>query len=550
MESSKIARLEAEIEKLRKEVARQRQRLENDYQTIIGLSSGYDVLHLLNLETERYIPYFVENIVQDVSDADYLDYFDFPSAHRAYMEACCHPDYLEKMLKYSDYSLIKKVLRGKKRHHERIQIKNSDGSYSWVDWVLIKSEPIDKEAVNIAIAFIGVDDEVKAEMDRMNAIEAARLSEEAQKERYNFLVNVSHELRTPLTLVIGPLRRVLRKDPITDSTRGIIERVCQQADRMTTLLNTVLTTNKIEEGADRAHPEPVIFNDWVRKSADEFRDEAANHDIRINVFTDPSIAAVPIDEHLCKIVFANLMINAIRYTFSNTSIDVSTAWTESKDAVRVSVRDYGSGIGDIDVSKLFERYYRATEEETGFGIGLSYSKAIIDAHKGRIGAFNNPGGSGATFWFELPADYESRIQTAVAAAPVEAPVFQEPKKLADKVLLYVEDDYDLRSYVKNEVEDVCAKVLTACNGMKALDVLASNQVDIVLTDVMMPELDGIKLCHILKTSEKFRDIPVIMLSAKADETSKARGYDVKADYYLDKPFVLEQLLDILEKKIK
>lgn len=537
------------IAQLRDTISKQRVRLENDYKSIRALAGGYSELHLFNLDTQEYIPYFVESEDSGSLHPLMAEYPDFYSAHRAYVERYCHPDYKDRLLQYSDKDFIRESLQGKKRRMERVLIMKN-GEYNWFEFVLINFGTSVNEVSQVAAGYIDVHDTVVKEKQRTIALENARQAKEAEEERYNFLVNVAHELRTPLTLIIGPLRRVIRNGEVPQATIDVLGRVCGQADRMTSLLNTVLTTNKIEQGAEAAHPVPVNFNEWVTASSDEFRDEALNHNIEIAVVTDPSIGSVNMDEHLCKIVFSNLMMNAMRYTFHDTRVEVSTSWNEAKDAVRVSVRDYGAGIGDIDVSKLFERYYRATEEKTGFGIGLSYSKTIVDAHGGKIGAFNNQDGTGATFWFELPADYGDRVQLEPQK---EEDVPETGKRqisgLKDVTLLYVEDDYDLRDFVQIEMEDYCGKVLVASNGKKALDVLAKEDVDIILTDVMMPEIDGLELCQIVKGTPEYRHIPVIMLSARADVESIQRGIDAQANFYLDKPFDMDQLIEVLEQTI-
>ena len=374
---------------------------------------------------------------------------------------------------------------------------------------------------------------------------------ESGEERYNFLINVSHELRTPLTLILGPLKRILADPELKDQHKSSIKKVCQQADRMATLLNTVLTTNKIQNGATEVHPRPVPVNDWLMRCADEFSDEATGRDMSIVNKTDPQAGCVMMDPDLCRIVFSNIMSNALRHNNPGHPITVWSSATISPGYVRIGIRDHGTGIGSVDVSKLFERYYRETEDRTGFGIGLSYAKTIIDAHDGRIGAFNNDKDPGATFWFELPAagqpetddgdtpEYVSKLTRSIMA-----------KALKDKTVLFVDDNADLRDYVREEMTGICGKLLLAYNGADALRVLVDHEVDAVVADVMMPEIDGITLCDKIKSSPNYRHIPVVLLSARADDESKSRGYKAKADYYLSKPFDIKELVAILEGKTR
>ena len=380
---------------------------------------------------------------------------------------------------------------------------------------------------------------------------AAERAKVADEERYNFLINVSHELRTPLTLILGPLKRIIADSSLQDSHRDSIKKVCRQADRMATLLNTVLTTDKIGNGATQVHPRPVDINEWLERCSDEFSEEANGRDMSIIMKTDPGADSVMMDPDLCRIVFSNIMSNALRHNQPGHHITVWSSADIRPGYVRIGIRDHGSGIGVVDVSKLFERYYRATEEHTGFGIGLSYAKTIIDAHGGKIGAFNNDRDAGATFWFELPAaalpgesmseapDYVSKLTRSILA-----------KDLKDKTILFVDDSKDLRDYVESELGELCKQLLMAYNGAEALRVLVGHEVDVVVTDVMMPEIDGVELCRTIKTSPDYRHIPVIMLSARVDEESKARGYAAKADQYLSKPFDIKDLIAILDNKTR
>lgn len=393
------------------ELARQRQRLERDYQTIQGLSNEYDVLHLLNLDTDEFTPFYIENVSQVDTNFLLASYEGFYSAIRAFVENTVHPDYTEKMLKYADRDNLKEVLRHKSRHVERILVKDFEGEYVWNDFVLIKFDEASAEAVNIAVGFVNVNDEMNAliaERKRLEGIERKveeeRRAKEAESERYNFLINVTHEIRTPLTLIMGPMDRLQNTEQLSERGKRTVSRVRQQATKMNTLLTTVLAANRMEEGAEEVKLVPVAFNDWVLRIVEDFADEAEYREMPIRFDLSPAVGLVNIDERLCNIVLSNFIINSMRYNEPGSHILIGTSLVGDGRTVRLSIKDRGAGIGDIDASKLFERYYRATEDKTGFGIGLFYSKKIVEAHNGGIGAYNNTDGCGATFWFELPVE--------------------------------------------------------------------------------------------------------------------------------------------------
>lgn len=388
-------------------------------------------------------------------------------------------------------------------------------------------------------------------------------------ERNNFLFNVSLELRTPLTLIIGPLRRLLRNKTLTENDARTVKSVCHQANHISDLLDTVLTTNKLQDGNSSVQTQPVSLGRWVRRVVDDFKEEMSGHDMDINVEHDTNVGYVPMDEHLCRIVFSNILSNAMKHNQAGHEINVRSELKEKEGMVRISVSDHGSGVGDINVSSLFDGSRQINEGgNSGFGLGLSYSKKIVEAHNGRMGAYNNKDDQGATFWFELPCNEDSirrkgRSRTAAPAMseepappqsvvstgiPEQKETTRQPQRrdLRKMTVLFVDDDADLRLYVADELGEVCGRTLTAVNGNDALKVLSENDVDLVITDVMMPEMDGLELCQMMKGNSKLEHVKVIMLTARADETSRRRGYQAKADYYLPKPFNIDELVSLMQ----
>ncbi len=375
--------------------------------------------------------------------------------------------------------------------------------------------------------------------------------QEASDERYNFLINVAHELRTPLTLVQGPVKRMLRDKSVTDEQRSSLNRIYQQSLRISDLLNTVLTSSSIEDGATKVSLQPVDVNTWVSNLAEDFREEAAELGMGIVLKLDPTIGAAMMDEGLCAIVFSNIMSNALKHNPSGTNIVVWTNWNRERGMIKVGIRDNGPGIGKTDPSTLFEKYYKATEEHSGFGIGLSYAKVIIDSHGGTISANNNEDDRGATFWFEVPADKDSIKTTEQIIKQIDNRAEKiSNKAMIDKCILYVDDNIDLCEYITEELGPLCRKLITATSGKAAFKVIQSNDVDAVITDIMMPGIDGITLCRTIKSSDHFKHIPVILLSAKADMETMNLGREVQADAFIPKPFEIEELIDAVNGKYR
>lgn len=233
----------------------------------------------------------------------------------------------------------------------------------------------------------------------------AKFTEEKSEgdDRLNFLVNVSHELRTPLTLILGPLGRVIRDIKPEDPLRERLVNVNLQAERIKVLLNTILTADSFKVGDGVMDLEKVEINKWLDGCVSSYRSEAASRGMQIITQYDGGARNVILDANKLQIVFANIMINAIRHNKENEPIKVTSEFRSAEGKVRISVIDKGPGILAANSEEIFRHAYTKTEDKSGFGVGLAYSKTIMDKHYGSIGAFNNADGEGATFWFELPA---------------------------------------------------------------------------------------------------------------------------------------------------
>ena len=371
-----------------------------------------------------------------------------------------------------------------------------------------------------------------------------------EEERYNFLVDVNHELRTPLTLVNGHLKRLKNDTGLDSRTQKSIDKILLQTNKMSSLLNTILTTSKIKEGRAQLDITYVDFNDWLREIAAEFYDEALSHNMKIVLRLDPTIGMVPMDEKLMRIASYNLIANALKHNSAGHHITIWSGWdADNPNMIKVGVKDHGSGIGIINTDKLFDGFYKVTEEETGFGLGLAYSKSLIEAHKGRIGAFNNDGDQGATFWYEIPAgDDTLRSEEKILNAVRNRARKIENKTIQDKTILFVDDDADLRIFIYDELKRFCQNVLLASGADEAMNILHDNEVDAVITDIIMPVKDGFDLCREIKSTPQYFHIPVILLTAKDDEINRSKEFLCKADYFLPKPFEIDSLLAILDFK--
>ena len=372
------------------------------------------------------------------------------------------------------------------------------------------------------------------------------------EDKVRFLINISHELRTPLTLILGPLGRLIRTSDDTSGDRPLLRRIYKQAQRMKELINMVLTLRKMETGTTTLQPQVQDLNRWVGEVVEDFGLEADERGIEIRVEADPRVGERNFDAGKCMIVLSNLLINALKHSPDRSCITVRTQLDEARHCVRISVIDRGCGLKGVDTDRLFTRFYQGDNERTGSGIGLSYAKILVEQHGGRIGAGDNPEG-GAIFYFELPSELPGeRIvcqprnylnELLTAESPVEQPVAEAD--LSQLSLLIVEDDEELVTYLKGEFEPRTRRLFTAHDGVEALAILEREEVDVVVSDVMMPRMDGYELCRQVKSRIDISHIPVVLLTARNDERSQLLGYNNGADAYMAKPFEVEMLAAVV-----
>lgn len=386
------------------------------------------------------------------------------------------------------------------------------------------------------------------------------LKEQEQRmyeEKVRMLINISHELRTPLTLIMAPLKRLLKDADPKDEQTSTLNRIHRQSLRMRDMLNMVLDLRKLEEGNNSLKLESVDFNEWILSGAKDISSEEHSEGIEIVFDTDRNISSVELDKRKCDTVLMNILINAVKHSTAGDTITVKTELVDGM--VRTSVSDQGPGLGDIDETRLFTRFYQSNNEKYGSGIGLSYSKILVELHGGRIGAYNNPD-KGATFWWELPVcGIQSTIQTKAYlnelmgydnVEDVEVPE-QESFSTAKMSLMLVDDNRDLLEFLKEALAPEFSEVMTISSGNKALAALDEGRIpDIIVSDVNMPDGDGYRLCKTLKESDRYSHIPIILLTARGEEQSQGDSYRLGADGFMAKPFEIDTLLELIRNILR
>ncbi|MDI1445177.1 ATP-binding protein [Polyangium sp. 6x1] len=394
-----------------------------------------------------------------------------------------------------------------------------------------------------------------------------------------FFSNVSHEFRTPLTLMLGPVEELLHGShgPLLDEQRREIEVVRRNARRLLKLVNTLLDFSRIEAARLHVAYEPTDLSACTAELANTFRSVVERAGLRFLVDCPPLPEPVYVDREMWEKIVLNLISNAFKFTFEG-SIEVSLRW--AGDRVDLAVRDTGTGIPEDELPRLFERFHRVQRARgrtfEGSGIGLALVRELVGFHKGAV-AVTSALGEGSTFTVSIPAgaahlpaerigpERELGLSATNASAFVEEaehwveapgrvtserppPSRVVPTGPRARVLL-AEDNADMQHYIRRLLEPH-HDVVAVSDGIEALAHARAELPDLILTDVMMPGMDGFALVRALRADPRTQAVSIVMLSARASESARVEGAEFGADDYLVKPFSPRELLARVEARIE
>lgn len=410
-----------------------------------------------------------------------------------------------------------------------------------------------------------------AEAKRRTEEQAAKLRE-LDEVKSRFFANISHELRTPLTLILGPLEGAL-EDADADtphpklpaSLRRPLERSLASARRLLRLVHQLLDLSKIEAGQMRLAPRRMDVVPFLERIVDAFHSLAEGRRVGLGLSVGENPLHLDADADKLEQVFANLVSNALKFTPAGGHVEVRLRGT-TPDAIEVAVTDTGCGIPGEELPRLFDRFYQvagAPHAGSGTGIGLALTQELVTLHGGEIQVTSEPG-RGSTFTVRLPrhstaviaeggsatpeAAVSQRTELEVAAAEdlsVAEPMSVSPEGPAQgehrPLVIVVEDHSGLREYV-TECLSGEYRVSGAPDGQAGLELARELEPDLVLSDVMMPGMDGMALCRAIKTDPDLDHIPVVLLTARAELSDKLDALELGADDYLPKPFNRRELL--------
>ncbi|MCS4229031.1 substrate-binding domain-containing protein [Sphingobacterium sp. BIGb0165] len=375
--------------------------------------------------------------------------------------------------------------------------------------------------------------------------------QQAAEIKNNFFTNISHEFKTPLTLILAPIEDLEMRKDLSEDIKEQLSRVKRSAKKLQRLVSDLIDIHRISKAKIKLQVSAVPIDPFIQQVINSFKPLLKKSRISISYINKSMLKEVWIDEYLMEQVLSNLLSNAIKHTATSGRIEISLEENSFKDYFYLRVLDNGLGIAPIDIEHIFDPFYQGTGSRNGSGIGLAYVKQIVELHHGQITASSKLG-HGSIFTLRMPignTHYEQEeIITAVSGVK---PVFKQQDfldtevKSSDKNLSFhsnksksimiVEDDDEIRDYLRSILKNDY-NLFLARDSHQAGTLMKAHFPDLVLTDIMLPDGSGLDILKDIKTFYQTAHIPVILLSALANEETILEGSLLKADDYITKPF--------------
>ncbi len=391
------------------------------------------------------------------------------------------------------------------------------------------------------------------------------INKENNQAKLQFFTNISHEFRTPLTLMIGPLDDLSRTENLNFGIRKTVLSVQDQAKRLLNLVNQLLDFQKAESDKLTLNARKSNIVSFSKEIFYSFRNEASRRNIKFQFNASSNQINLDFDEEKMTIVLYNLLSNAFKFSEKGGVIELTIQMIQFQNHpyCEIIVKDSGKGMTAAEMEKIFDRFYQVAKAEAGkfagTGIGLAFTKDLVLLHNGEITVESEPQ-KGSTFRIVIPIYSESSANLAPLKEEVFIEEFEEVEagqdnlQLSEKpIVLIVEDNLEVNDYLVSLFKDGYT-VHTTFNGKQGLAQALESIPDVVISDVMMPEMNGYDLCHALKSSLQTSHIPVIILTAQSDSAAQIKGVNEGADVYLAKPFnpqvLLSHVRNVLESRKK
>ena len=377
--------------------------------------------------------------------------------------------------------------------------------------------------------------------ERQRQLMERQKMEQITEMKLKFFTNISHDLRTPLTLIISPLEQIMKRmtdGKTPDNLLAQLKNIHKNAQQLLREVSALLDFRRLDAGGETLNVQRGDIVEHLNSILVSFSDYAEDRGIHLSFDHDADSFLMDYDREKMNKVVYNLFSNALKFTPTGGSVSLS--FRQEPDHITISVADTGKGISDNDKPNIFKRFYQSSSNDssqTGSGIGLHIASDYVRLHHGTISVSDNiPIGS--IFTITLPIEAEVSLQSKIAEKTV--PTERRPDVNNLKTILIVDDNQDMLSFISSCMKEEYL-VHTASDGAAALEVLQHEQIDLIVSDVMMPGIDGFELCRRVKTDISLSHIPVILLTARTTDVSRIEGLQLGADDYLTKPFNIEVL---------
>lgn len=399
--------------------------------------------------------------------------------------------------------------------------------------------------------------------------------EQVGEMKLQFFINIAHEIRSPLTLIVTPLDKLLKREYDADTTKKLLT-IRYNANRILRLLNQLLDIRRIDKGQMVIRFAETDMRSFVSGLVDAYAEQAQQKGITLDAEFADSLPSVWIDPGNFDKVLVNLVTNALKYTPENGQVHIRVGTGNDphvagplQSYMEITVSDTGKGLNEKELKKIFERFYQSGANRSsaplGFGIGLNLCQLLVRLHHGVIYAENRKDVQGSRFVVRLPLGCRHLKKEELAETPAETPLqalrtearvdygkaVEEEKKGRTRThfkALVIDDDEDLRNFLADNLS-AYYRIETAENGLEGYKKAIAGQPDIIISDVMMPEWDGIRMLRELKKNVNTNHIPVILLTSKTEFANRIEGLGQGADGYLGKPFDFDELYALIENLI-
>lgn len=369
---------------------------------------------------------------------------------------------------------------------------------------------------------------------------------EIHEAKINFFTMIAHEIRTPVSLIIGPLEKIMQSTHIPINERQELEIIDRNSQRLLFLVNQLLDFRKVEQKEIRMKFTSQSIKELMQAVCERFSPTLQQNGVSFSVTYPDEHFHADVDKEALTKVLSNLLTNANKYTQS--MIEVRFQEHPERQTFSIEVKDNGKGMNEEELKKIFKPFYQASENKPGTGIGLSIVKGIVEAHHGQVNVTSQPG-KGSSFIITLPRKQENLVteeEENQATNPIPEDIIPERNDTAatsQKVLpimLIVDDNEDMLNFLSSHFQ-TSYTIVTAVDGVDALNKLKEQEVALIISDWMMPNMNGIDLCKAVRNNQLTSHIPFILLTAKTDTEAKITSMNCGADAYIEKPFSLQYL---------